>query len=113
MKDKIINIIVIVVMVVIANYPLYKSLKTTSDGLKSTSDELNVIIKTVQDEVVAWQSDVNRVQNNIEEIRLELSGIIDRIESLKHEPKKINDAIDSIKAIKPVDTIKDLLKIRG
>ena len=106
MKEKIINIIVIVVMVVIANYPLYKSLKTTSD-------ELNVIIKTVQDEVVAWQSDVNRVQNNIEEIRLELSGIIDRIESLKHEPKKINDAIDSIKAIKPVDTIKDLLKIRG
>ena len=106
MKEKIINIIVIVVMVVIANYPLYKSLKTTSD-------ELNVIIKTVQDEVVAGQSDVNRVQNNIEEIRLELSGIIDRIESLKHEPKKINDAIDSIKAIKPVDTIKDLLKIRG
>tara|TARA_R100000808_G_C2108587_1_gene123375 strand:+ start:376 stop:696 length:321 start_codon:yes stop_codon:yes gene_type:complete len=106
MKEKIINILVIVVMAVIANYGLYKS-------LQKTADELSDIVQTIQDEVVAWQSDVNRVQNNIEEIRLELSGIIDRIESLKHEPKKINDAIDSIKAIKPVDTIKDLLKIRG
>ena len=106
MKEKIINILVIVVMAAIANYGLYKS-------LQKTADELNDIVQTIQDEVVAWQSDVNRVQNNIEEIRLELSGIIDRIESLKHEPKKINNAIDSIKAIKPVDTIKDLLKIRG
>ena len=106
MKEKIINILVIVVMAAIANYGLYKS-------LQKTADELSDIVQTIQDEVVAWQSDVNRVQNNIEEIRLELSGIIDRIESLKHEPKKINDAIDSIKAIKPVDTIKDLLKIRG
>ena len=106
MKDKIINIIVIVVMVVIANYPLYKS-------LKSTSDELNDMVQTVQGEVNAWQSDVDRVQNNIEEIRLELSGTIDKIELLKDEPKKINDAIDSIKVIKPVDTIKDLFKIRG
>ena len=106
MKDKIINIIVIVVMVVIANYPLYKS-------LKSTSDELNDMVQTVQGEVNAWQSDVDRVQKSIEEIRLELSGTIDKIELLKDEPKKINDAIDSIKVIKPVDTIKDLLKIRG
>ena len=106
MKDKIINIIVIVVMVVIANYPLYKS-------LKSTSDELNDMVQTVQGEVNAWQSDVDRVQKSIEEIRLELSGTIDKIELLKDEPKKINDAIDSIKVIKPVDTIKDLFKIRG
>ena len=106
MKDKIINIIVIVVMGVIANYPLYKS-------LKSTSDELNDMVQTVQGEVNAWQSDVDRVQKSIEEIRLELSGTIDKIELLKDEPKKINDAIDSIKVIKPVDTIKDLFKIRG
>ena len=106
MKEKIINIIVIVVMVVIANYPLYKS-------LKSTSDELNDIVQTVQGEVNAWQSDVDRVQKSIEEIRLALSGTIDKIESLKDEPKKLNDAIDSIKAIKLVDTIKDLFKIRG
>ena len=93
-------------MVVIANYPLYKS-------LKSTSDELNDMVQTVQGEVNAWQSDVDRVQKSIEEIRLELSGTIDKIELLKDEPKKINDAIDSIKVIKPVDTIKDLFKIRG
>ena len=140
MKDKIINIIVIVVMVVIANYPLYKS-------LKSTAADLNGIIKTVQDEVVAWQSDVNKVQGKIEDIRLELTGTINKginktenvlnkvnklesdvnvllgkIDSLKFNtinklkeianPKILNNKVDSLK-IEPVKTIKDLFKIRG
>ena len=91
MKDKIINIIVIVVMVVIANYPLYKSLKSTANGLKSTSDELNVIIQTVQDEVVAWQSDVNKVQGKIEDIRLELTGTINKgINKTENVLNKVN-----------------------
>ena len=139
MKDKIINIIVIVVMVVIANYPLYKS-------LKATSDELNVIIKTVQDEVVAWQEDVNKVQGKIEDIRLELTGtiskginktenvlnkvnklesdvnvLLSKIDSLKLNAMskvkeiatpKILDKVDSLK-VEPVNTIKNLFKIRG
>ena len=140
MKEKIINIIVIVVMVVIANYPLYKS-------LKSTAADLNGIIKTVQDEVVAWQSDVNKVQGKIEDIRLELTGTINKginktenvlnkvnklesdvnvllgkIDSLKlntmnkvkeiANPKILNNKVDSLK-IEPVKTIKDLFKIRG
>ena len=139
MKDKIINIIVIVVMVVIANYPLYKS-------LKSTAADLNGIIKTVQDEVVAWQSDVNKVQGKIEDIRLELTGTINKginktenvlnkvnklesdvnvllskIDSLKLNAMskvkeiatpKILDKVDSLK-VEPVNTIKNLFKIRG
>ena len=145
MKEKIINIIVIVVMVVIANYPLYKSLKTTSDGLKSTSDELNVIIKTVQDEVVAWQRDVNNVQDRVEEIRIDINktinsglGQIDstliKIKALESDVKVLVDKIDSLKIntinkvenkvdevenkieeIKkePVETLKNLFKIKG
>ena len=108
MKEKIINIIVLVVMVVVANYPLYKSLKTTSDGLKSTSDELNVIIKTVQDEVVAWQRDVNNVQDRVEEIRIDINktinsglGQIDstliKIKALESDVKVLVDKIDSLK----------------
>ena len=145
MKEKIINIIVIVVMVVVANYPLYKSLKTTSDGLKSTSDELNVIIKTVQDEVVAWQRDVNNVQDRVEEIRIDINktinsglGQIDstliKIKALESDVKVLVDKIDSLKIntinkvenkvdevenkieeIKkePVETLKNLFKIKG
>ena len=138
MKEKIINIIVIVVMVVVANYPLYKSLKTTSDGLKSTSDELNVIIKTVQDEVVAWQRDVNNVQDRVEEIRIDINktinsglgqidstlikikalesdveGLVNKIDNLKlNTINKVENKVDSIKE-EPVKTIKDLFKIKG
>ena len=140
MKEKIINILVIVVMVVIANYPLYKS-------LKSTAADLDKIVQTVQDEVVAWQDDVNKVQGKIEDIRLELTGTINKginktenvlnkvnklesdvnvllgkIDSLKlntmnkvkeiANPKILNNKVDSLK-IEPVKTIKDLFKIRG
>ena len=108
MKEKIINIIVIVVMVVVANYPLYKSLKAPSDGLKSTSDELNVIIKTVQGEVIAWQRDVNNVQDRVEEIRIDINktinsglGQIDstliKIKALESDVKVLVDKIDSLK----------------
>ena len=74
MKEKIlkksVEIIVIVIMVVIANYPLYKN-------LKSTADDLNKVVQTVQDEVVAWQKDVNKVQDRVEEIRIDINNTID------------------------------------
>ena len=138
MKEKIINILVIVVMVVIANYPLYKS-------LKNTAADLNGIIKTVQDEVVAWQEDVNNVQDRVEEIRIDINktinsglGQIDstliKIKALESDVKVLVDKIDSLKIntinkvenkvdevenkieeIKkePVETLKNLFKIKG
>ena len=118
MKDKIINIIAIVVMVVIANYPLYKSLKSTANGLKSTSDELNVIIQTVQDEVVAWQSDVNKVQGKIEDIRLELTGtinkginktdnVLNKVNKLESDVNVLLDKIDSLK-LNTINKVKEI-----
>ena len=131
MKDKIINIIVIVVMVVIANYPLYKS-------LKSTAADLNEIIQTVQDEVVAWQEDVNKVQDRVEEIRIDINntidsglgqidstlikikalesdveGLVNKIDNLKlNTINKVENKVDSIKE-EPIETLKDLFKIKG
>ena len=116
MKDKIINIIVIVVMVVIANYPLYKS-------LKSTANDLNGIIKTVQDEVVAWQDDVNKVQDRVEEIRIDINNTIDsglgqidstliKIKALESDVKVLVNKIDKVQE-EPVETLKDLFKIKG
>ena len=131
MKEKIINILVIVVMVVIANYPLYKS-------LKGTAADLDKIVQTVQDEVVAWQDDVNKVQDRVEEIRIDINntvdsglgqidstlikikalesdteGLVNKIDNLKlNTINKVENKVDSIKE-EPVKTIKDLFKIKG
>lgn len=131
MKEKIlkksVEIIVIVIMVVIANYPLYKN-------LKSTADDLNKVVQTVQDEVVAWQKDVNKVQDRVEEIRIDINNTIDsglgqidstliKIKALESDVKVLVDKIDNLKLnsidkideIKeePIETVKDLFKIRG
>ena len=131
MKEKIINILVIVVMVVIANYPLYKS-------LKGTAADLDKIVQTVQDEVIAWQEDVNKVQDRVEEIRIDINntidsglgqidstlikikalesdveGLVNKIDNLKlNTINKVENKVDSIKE-EPVKTIKDLFKIKG
>ena len=131
MKEKIINILVIVIMAVIANYGLYKN-------LQKTADELNEIVQTVQDEVVAWQDDVNNVQDRVEEIRIDINntinsglgqidstlikikalesdieGLVNKIDNLKlNTINKVENKVDSIKE-EPVETLKDLFKIKG
>ena len=131
MKEKIINILVIVIMAVIANYGLYKN-------LQKTADELNEIVQTVQDEVVAWQEDVNKVQDRVEEIRIDINntvdsglgqidstlikikalesdieGLVNKIDNLKlNTINKVENKVDSIKE-EPVETLKDLFKIKG
>ena len=131
MKEKIINILVIVIMAVIANYGLYKN-------LQKTADELNEIVQTVQDEVVAWQDDVNKVQDRVEEIRIDINntinsglgqidstlikikalesdieGLVNKIDNLKlNTINKVENKVDSIKE-EPVETLKDLFKIKG
>ena len=131
MKEKIINILVIVIMAVIANYGLYKN-------LQKTADELNEIVQTVQDEVVAWQEDVNKVQDRVEEIRIDINktidsglgqidstlikikalesdveGLVNKIDNLKlNTINKVENKVDSIKE-EPIETLKDLFKIKG
>ena len=131
MKEKIINILVIVVMVVIANYPLYKS-------LKNTAADLDKIVQTVQDEVIAWQEDVNNVQDRVEEIRIDINntidsglgqidstlikikalesdieGLVNKIDNLKlNTINKVENKVNDIKE-EPVETLKDLFKIKG
>ena len=131
MKEKIINILVIVIMAVIANYGLYKN-------LQKTADELNEIVQTVQDEVVAWQEDVNKVQDRVEEIRIDINntvdsglgqidstlikikalesdieGLFNKIDNLKlNTINKVENKVDSIKE-EPVESLKDLFKIKG
>ena len=113
MKDRILNIIVIVAMIIIANYPMYKS-------LKETAKEVDVIMKTVQTEIVSWQRDVNIVQDRIEGIRNELvesvnkgltqtNSILNKIKTLEIEAKELNSKIDNLK-VNTINRVKESIK---
>ena len=127
MKEKIINVLVIVVMVVIANYPIYAN-------LKDTANEGNGIARDIKSEVSKWRTEVNIVKTKLENVRSEIVGTIDagidqtnsiigkteevlakikKIESdINGLSTKIENKVEEIKA-EPVDAIKDLLKIKG
>ena len=127
MKEKIVNVLVIVVMVVIANYPLYTS-------LRSTADDVSSMVANMRREIALWKKEVKITQNKLENARAEIVGTIDRgLEQTNNVLNKINeiesdidglvDKVDNIKietvnkieSIKeePVDAIKDLFKIKG
>ena len=126
-KEKIVNVLVIVVMVVTANYPLYTS-------LRSTADDVSSMVANMRREIALWKKEVKITQNKLENARAEIVGTIDRgLEQTNNVLNKINeiesdidglvDKVDSIKietvnkieSIKeePVDAIKDLFKIKG
>ena len=105
MKEKIINVIVVVGMVVVANYPLYSN-------IKSTADDVNGMVSSMREEIALWKHEVQKLQNEFEGIRSEVSESIDKISNLKVKSEKVNDTIDSLKTVEPVDAIKDLFKIK-
>ena len=104
MKEKIISIVVVIGMIVVANYPLYNS-------LKSTADDINGIVSSMREEIAMWKHEVEKLQGNFEDIRGEISESIDKISELKNKSEKVNNTIDSLKTVEPVDAIKNLFKI--
>ena len=131
MKEKIINVLVIVVMVVIANYPLYSS-------LKATANDVNGMIVSMREEIAIWKREVEITQGKLEDARAEIvgtidkgldqtknvlvkinkiesdiDGLVDKVDNIKLETvNKIENKVESLKA-EPVETIKDLFKIKG
>ena len=114
MKDRIINIVVVIVMIVFANYPMYKN-------LKSTAKEIDLILQTVQVEIIAWQRDIGIVQGKIEGIRNELVGtvnkglaqtdsVLNKIKLLESETKALGNKIDSLKS-QVVDKFKTKVEV--
>ena len=104
MKEKIISIVVVIGMIIVANYPLYSS-------LKSTANEVNDMVTHMREEIAVWKDDVQKLQGKFEEIRTELLDTVDKISELKNKSEKVNNTIDSLKTVEPVDVIKNLFKI--
>tara|TARA_R110002020_G_scaffold161061_1_gene345818 strand:+ start:1178 stop:1546 length:369 start_codon:yes stop_codon:yes gene_type:complete len=116
MKDKIINIVVVAGMVIMANYPMYKS-------LKATAADINGVVQTIQYEINAWRSDIDIVQNNVENIRSELTSTIDsgisqtehvlnKVKDLETEIKNLNTKIDGLKT-KTIDKVKETIDLKS
>ena len=113
MKDRILNIVVIAVMIIASNYPMYKS-------LTSTVEEAIVVVESVKDEIVIWQDELNRVRNHLNIVRNDMvnsinGGIVqtkatlDKIKVLELEIKLLGDKIDTFKE-KTVDKVKEVVK---
>ena len=117
MKDKIINILVSVVMVIISLYPMYSNLKSTVKEVNNVISETNLSIRLVKDEIVGWQEDLNDLSSQIDSVKYELQSTIDNglartenvinkeLESLNNKITNLkNNATDEIKS-KALDII--------
>jgi hypothetical protein len=113
MKDRILNILVIVAMIIVANYPMYKN-------MLSTVEEATVVIESVKEEIVIWQSELDRMRNHLNIVRNDMvssinGGIVqtkvalDKIKVLESEIKLLGNKIDSFKE-KTVDKFKESVK---
>ena len=122
MKDRVLNILVIIAMITIVNYPMYKN-------LKATASDINEVVQTIQYEINAWRKDIDIVQSNVENIRTELTSTIDsgisqtedvlnKVKDLENEIKNLNTKIDGLKTktidkVKKTIDFKNIMDIRG
>ena len=109
MKDKIINIIIVVIMIIIANYPMYSS-------LKSTAEEMDSIVQIVREEIFSWRKDIAMVQSRLENIRSELTttinkgldqtdNVLNKIKELESEIEKLGNKLDKLKQMTSSKTL--------
>ena len=109
MKDKIINIIIVVIMIIIANYPMYSS-------LKSTAEEMDSIVQIVREEIFSWRKDIAMVQSRLENIRSELTttinkgldqtdNVLNKIKALESEIEKLGNKLDKLKQMTSSKTL--------
>tara|TARA_R100000458_G_C8222111_1_gene206141 strand:- start:575 stop:964 length:390 start_codon:yes stop_codon:yes gene_type:complete len=71
MKKRIVDILVVIAMAIIANYPLYKS-------LQDTMKEADVIIQAVQAEIISWQEDLDNVKHHVDVLNVDIHNAINK-----------------------------------
>ena len=94
MKDRIINIIVSVIMVIIALYPMYSNLKSTVKEVNNVIAETNLAIRLVKEEIVGWQGDLQDLSSQVDSVKYELQSTINN--GLARTENIINNQLDSI-----------------
>ena len=102
MKDRIINVLVSVVMVVIALYPMYSNLKSTVREVNGVIAETNMAIRSVKDEIVSWQGDLDDLSSQVDSVKHELqatinNGLVKTENMINGELESLNYKIDNLK----------------
>ena len=110
MQDRIINILVSVVMVVISLYPMYTNLKSTVDGVNDVITETNLSIALVNKEIVKFQNDLKGISSQVDSVKQELQatideGLTDTKDMINKEIEQLQDKITNMKS-NAIDDVK-------
>ena len=100
MKKQLINIGIIIVMAVVANYPLYSS-------LRAAAEEVDVILQAVQSEIISWEEDLYNVQLHVDVLNTDIhnaintsmnktENILKKLQTLEVQNDIFKDKVDSL-----------------
>ena len=109
MKKKIIGGVGIVVMAIVANYPMYKDLQESVKAAQGVIATVNETIAVVQTEVDSWKEEVNSLKTRIDKLQDDFNSAIEdglaqvdntlnQITALKLETSVLNDKIETFQA---------------
>ena len=111
MKRRFIDLIVIVAMAIIANYPMYQD-------LKSAAEDMDVVIQMVQSEIISVQESVYNIQDRVEFIRIEVDStvnstlnkgenILKKLQTIEAQNDIVQNKVDKFQA--SIDTLDEKL----
>ena len=105
MKKQLINYGVLIVLAVIANYPIYNSLQQSVKEAKSLIDQVSENIGLVRMEVVEFHQKLNSITERIDNGFVQADSALSQIKVLQIETDDLNSRIDTLKlqAVKKIE----------
>ena len=99
MKKQIINYIVLVGLAVVANYPIYNSLRESVEVAEGVISTVNETMVEVQNEVEFWKNEVGTLKSRINDVQTELNATIDSLktEALNNVNKEVKKTERKVK----------------
>ena len=117
LKQKIIGAIVISVMSVIANYPVYKELQESAKVTEAAIDSINSILSGLNNELNKIENDILDIYIKADITRAQLTSEIDstlnKIDKIKFETQLVNQKLDKMvsdKINKKEEELKTIIK---
>ena len=100
LKQKLIGAIVICVMSVIANYPVYKELQESAKVTEAAIDSINSILSGLNNELDKIENDILDIYVKADITRAQLTSEIDstlnKIDKIKFETQLVNQKLDKM-----------------